>query len=184
MSQYSCYPTNPYYHPPYANIIPPYAYNVNNDQLITETGSEELEGPIDPSIKTNYKGKVLYKISDGDCDSIHKQHNYGKVINEKFIEEKIPGYVNYPFNTQSSDIIDNVQMKINNTILTIQEGNIISNKPVMLEIHNRKLMIWTTDITERRRLTTKGSSVIDGYKMLDFNGKKVNIDNKNDAQTQ
>ncbi len=151
--QFNCYPLN-------SNDISPPPY-------------------CDPKIKINHKGHILYKISEGH-DNIHDQPNTAnnRPIQERLINPKKTGYSQYPFNTKSKTNISSIFAKIKDTNIKIENGRLISDKPVMVMIADRSLLVWTTEVYERRILSNKGNSILSGYKINNFYGKSIDVEYK------
>jgi len=166
MSKNSCYPHWEQFSPP-----PPYNPSLNSKPYDFQV----LEKEGNDNVKRNYKGEPLYETSNGE-EAPSIQSDSSVRIPEKLDMQKIPGYTVYPFNTTSNGKVTSVHAKINNANITISNGQIFSSEPLMLMILDFGLYIWTSSVNENRLLTNKGRSIVDGYNILDFYGKRKKVE--------
>lgn len=174
---YSCYPSAPSFELLY-DLADSNNNNDNNNKNIVK----------------NHKGIKLYEKYDCDdcsysCLNDTKQLNSKIKIKSKSKEKLINSINNindglncYPFNlkldTNSNNEINNIMIKLNNTTINLNDNFIGANKSILFEIVNDTLKIWENIITENRIMTTKGSSIVIGYNINDFDGNKIKIKNK------
>lgn len=118
---------------------------------------------------------TFYNTSVGDS-SHFVQHDTKSESFTNFINDNIDGLVDYPFNTNSDyGTINNLNIFLNNTTLVITKNSLVANKPIMIEIRDKSLYIWSGVYLENKILNNKGSSIVDGYKVNDFDGKRIKV---------
>ena len=120
---------------------------------------------------------ILYWTTEGRTIN-YQQPGFRTKDHEKVIGDNIIGFNVYPFNTQSTIDISSIEMKLDNVEMHISNNEIISNKPICIEVCVDRLCVWNTDIKENRLLTTKGNSIVDGFDLLCFNGDRKKVTHK------
>ena len=118
-----------------------------------------------------------YKTTQGDV-SVNIQPDNKKVVGEKILNDSEKGFEFYPYNTRCESKITSINLNVNNTTIHLSKNMISSDKNILIDVKDNCLCVWTTVFSENRKLTTNGSSVVDGYRMLDFEGKNVKVDNE------
>lgn len=129
-----------------------------------------------PQVQYVNEQDVLYRTSEGRTMQ-YQQPGARFKEDDDVIFDNIPGFNAYPFNTSpQANYITEVFMKLKDSQVSIRSSEIVSNKPVCIEITGSSLFIWNTETDENRLLTTGGDSVVDGYNLLCYDGsrKKVN----------
>jgi len=82
--------------------------------------------------------------------------------------EKLKGDL-YPFNLNPNDQISMIKLKLSNTSITINNDNIIADKPIFIEYKNDILFIWNT-IQYPLKIE---ESYRDNIYYLDFEGNEI-----------
>ena len=67
----------------------------------------------------------------------------------------------------------NLDLKLENTTVTITGSKISSSEPIFIEFANSTLRIWNIRQTPNHIVSTKGNTYLDGYNMLDFNNNSI-----------
>lgn len=109
----------------------------------------------------------------------YKQEEGERFIQRDYIiEDGIEVIEDYPFSLECTGRIMNINIKTNNINITISEGLLVTDSPVLVEIRNNTLNIWTPTYFPNKVLNNKGKSVINGYKVDNYDGKRIKIKNK------
>ena len=88
---------------------------------------------------------------------------------------KPPKTDGYPFNLEGH--IGKIEIRSSNdlNLYFYEDQKISSNKPILLEISNGTLRIWNAIYKDEYTLTTSGKSLYTGTSVLDFDGKRIKI---------
>lgn len=78
----------------------------------------------------------------------------------------------YPFNI-SADSISNIELKLENTNVTIDNMTITANKPIFIECVSDTLRIWNIKSNPNNSISFKGNIFVDGYNILDFDNNNI-----------
>lgn len=78
----------------------------------------------------------------------------------------------YPFDT-TMDKIYKIELKLNDTTITINNTSIVANKPILIECIGGTLRVWNLTFFPNNVIGTKGNLYIDGYNLLDFDNKNI-----------
>lgn len=100
------------------------------------------------------------------------QTTESKTKEEVIIKDAIKAMEQYPFNISANNIT-NLEMKLENTHLTISTDQIISSSPIFIESHNSTLRIWNAHSSPHALLGTQGNTFVEGYDILDFNNHSI-----------
>jgi len=126
----------------------------------------------------NEQGKILYTVSEGDTQRYFQPDTKVKQY-EKIIYDGIPGFDTYPFNTQCKmESLKSIKINLNGATLTVEKDKLICSKPILIDIKQKSLYLWSSEYREHKLLTSTGSSVTDGYNILDFNNRKIKVNSK------
>ena len=108
--------------------------------------------------------------------NIQPSHFFGQtqsqVEPEKIITDNIIPTVTYPFNL-NTDCVSDIELKLENTVITIENSKIISNKPLFIKYNGNVLYVWNVVSYPNKIIGSKGNTFMDGYNVLDFDNSNV-----------
>jgi len=102
----------------------------------------------------------------------YTQTNTRILEQEIIITDNIQPINMYPFNI-TTDTICNIELKIVDTTITIDDTHIIANKPIFIECINDTLRIWNIKSYPNNSISSKGNTFVNGYNLLDFNNNNI-----------
>ena len=117
----------------------------------------------------------FYQVSPGNTKHFHQTNGNKLPEPEKVIADGVIGSVGYPFNTYCSNKICTVKMKLSNNNLRITHNSVESIQNIFVEVRDNTLYIWSSEFKVNRQLTTKGDSIVDGFNIHNFDGKRVKV---------
>lgn len=147
----------------------------------------------DPSQKkqeTNYKyttkagGSNHPAVQDYDPNyfttenkgNYHCQPDTKRNVPENVIGDGVRALEGYPFPiNQAGEKVSEMRLKLNNAVVKIDGNTITSDVPIMISIKNNIIYVWNTEFKDCYKLTNKGGSIKDGYRIQDFDGKTVKV---------
>ena len=102
----------------------------------------------------------------------HTQTSSSTPEAEIIIPDNIQPTSRYPFNVETAGI-EKIEIKLENTALDITDSYIISNKPIFIKCVGNRLYIWNAQSYPNNIISTKGTTYIDGYNILDFDNTNI-----------
>jgi hypothetical protein len=129
---------------------------------------------IETSTETDGTTTLHYQPTTNDTEILRQSYlsTIPQKVEEYVITDNVQSVNNYPFSIQLSGITA-VELKLNDTIMTIGSDMIISNKPIFIETSRRVLRIWNITSTPHNVLGTQGNTYVDGYDILNFNNSSI-----------
>lgn len=103
---------------------------------------------------------------------IYTQPNYAQMEPEKIITDNVMPSTTYPFNLNTYDVSD-IELKLENTTVTIENSEIISNKPLFIKYNGNVLYVWNTVYYPNKIIGSKGNTFTDGHNILDFDNTSI-----------
>lgn len=156
-------PTQPHFYP-----------NPNTDQNHTIDGVyiTKAGGSNCPTVQ-EYDPNYFTTVSKGDY---YFQPDPKLIIPENIIKDGIKALDEYPFPiNKSGERISEIKLKLNNAIVRIDGNTITSDVPTLVSIKNNIIYVWNSEFKDCYKLTNKGGSVKDGYRIQDFDGKAIKV---------
>ena len=103
---------------------------------------------------------------------IYTQPNYTQMEPEKIITDNVMPSTTYPFNLNTDDVSD-IELKLENTTVKIENSEIISNKPLFIKYNGNVLYVWNTVYYPNKIIGSKGNTFTDGHNILDFDNTSI-----------
>lgn len=114
----------------------------------------------------------IYQSYTNGQTIIYAQGNSTYIAPELIISDNISPVTTYPFSLETNGISD-IELKLNNTHITINNSEIISDKPIYIQCIGCKLRVWNVNVSTNNSISTKGNTYVDGYNILDFDNNNV-----------
>lgn len=123
----------------------------------------------------------MYVATSGE-NSYYIQHEHKMIVPDQILHDGVAALSGYPFNTQSNgDVIKDIRIRLDDLAgltLSLQQHLLISDKPVLIEIKEGVLFIWSTTFKENNILTSQGSTIVNGYRIEDFNCGSIKVQSR------
>lgn len=121
--------------------------------------------------KLNINDNIYQSYTNGQT-IVYTQTNSTYMPPELIISDNIHSVTTYPFSLETNGISD-IELKLNNTYITINNSEIISDKPICIQCIGCKLRVWNVQASTNNSISTKGNTYVDGYNILDFDNNNV-----------
>ena len=112
--------------------------------------------------KGNYKQNMSYFIKD-DKVPLSKNASY---------------YIALPKHDGYGLMVESLELRCSDCTVSVNKNQIEFSNPIIFDYSNNIMRIMTPTLIENRILLKDGSSVVNGYKLLDFDNNDILIKNK------
>jgi hypothetical protein len=152
--------------------------SINLDPIIASCSRQHFTPPS-PQNSPSYRKIEKKDIID---EFYEKPKQIVELLTDKKILEKEPEYdfdiIECIFTKDNPAIFHTIEIKCINTTLFVKNNEIISTLPILVNLTNGVLRIWSPEYTENRISYTDGTTLINGYYVFDYDGNKILVKNK------
>jgi hypothetical protein len=128
--------------------------------------------------KSNPSTKKIQEIIIKD----EKPKQIVELLSDKKFLEKEPEYdfevIKCIFTKDNPANFHTIEIKCINTTLFIKNNEIITSLPILVNLTNDVLRIWSPEYIENRISYTDGTTLVNGYYVFDYDGNKILVENK------
>jgi hypothetical protein len=152
--------------------------SINLDPIIASCSRQHFTPPS-PQNSPSYRKIEKKDIID---QFYEKPKQIVELLTDKKILEKEPEYdfdiIECIFTKDNPAIFHTIEIKCINTTLFVKNNEIISTLPILVNLTNGVLRIWSPEYTENRISYTDGTTLVNGYYVFDYDGNKILVKNK------
>jgi len=152
--------------------------SINLDPIIASCSRQHFTPPS-PQNSPSYRKIEKKDIID---EFYEKPKQIVELLTDKKILEKEPEYdfdiIECIFTKDNPAIFHTIEIKCINTTLFVKNNEIISTLPILVNLTNGVLRIWSPEYTENRISYTDGTTLVNGYYVFDYDGNKILVKNK------
>ena len=149
---------------------------INSDPISISCSIREVIPSTPNSLSKGIQKRLIIQ------ESYEKPKQIVELLTDKKILEKEPEYdfdiIECIFTKDNPAIFHTIEIKCTNTTLFVKNNEIISTLPILVNLTNGVLRIWSPEYTENRISYTDGTTLINGYYVFDYDGNKILVKNK------
>lgn len=149
---------------------------INSDPISISCSIQKVIPSTPDSLSKGIQKRLIIQ------ESYEKPKQIVELLTYKKILEKEPEYdfevIECIFTKDNPAIFHTIEIKCTNTTLFVKNNEIISTLPILINLTNGVLRIWSPEYTENRISYTDGTTLVYGYYVFDYDGNKILVKNK------